>query len=174
MSSAYGGSQPGGYEGGQPGYAAGATGPPGASAGASTGASTAGTQGAESIEDQSLGSIVSRISADFSTLVRQEVDLAKLELKAEAKKAGKAAGLLGGAAFAGWMFAIFASVTLMWALDHIMDIAWAAFIVAALWGIAAAVLGITGRNKMREVNPKPEQTAETLQEDAQWLKAQKK
>ena len=82
--------------------------------------------------------------------------------------------MLGGAAFAGWMFAIMASITLMWALNHLMDIAWAAFIVALLWGIAAAVLAAIGRKKLREVNPKPEQTAETLKEDAQWLKAQKR
>lgn len=128
----------------------------------------------ESDDDQSLGGIVSRISSDFSQLVRQEIELAKLEVKEEGKKAGKAAGMLGGAAFAAWMFAIFASITLMWALDHLMDIVWAALIVAVLWGVAAAVLAIQGRNKMREVNPKPEQTVETLKEDAQWLKAQKR
>lgn len=139
------------------------------------GSPSAGSAGAEApIEDQSLGSIVGRISSDFSQLVRQEITLAKLEMKEEGKKAGKAAGMLGGAAFAGWMFAIMASITLMWALNHLMDIAWAAFIVALLWGIAAAVLGVIGRNKLREVNPKPEQTAETLKEDAQWLKAQKR
>ncbi len=146
------------------------TGSHNASAGGSSAASGQGT----GAEDQTLGGIVSKISSDFSQLVRQEITLAKLEMKEEGKKAGKAAGMLGGAAFAGWMFALFASITLMWALNHVMDIVWAAFIVAALWGVAAAVLGIQGRNKMREVNPKPEQTADTLKEDAQWLKAQKR
>ncbi len=138
------------------------------------GASPTGSGQGTGAEDQSLGSIVSKISSDFSQLVRQEITLAKLEMKEEGKKAGKAAGMLGGAALAGWMFALFVSVTLMRALDHVMDIVWAAFIVAALWGVAAAVLGIQGRNKMREVNPKPEQTTDTLKEDAQWLKAQKR
>ncbi|MBA2774861.1 MAG: phage holin family protein [Nocardioidaceae bacterium] len=146
--------------------------PPGAHS--ATGASRAAPSESPESEEQSLGGIVSRISSDFSQLVRQEIELAKLEMKEEGKKAGKAAGMLGGAAFAGWMFAIFASATLMWALNHLMDIAWAALIVALLWGVAAAVLAIQGRNKMREVNPKPEQTAETLKEDAQWLKAQKR
>ncbi len=146
--------------------------PPGAHS--APGASRAAPSESTESDDQSLGGIVSRISSDFSQLVRQEIELAKLEMKEEGKKAGKAAGMLGGAAFAGWMFAIFASATLMWALDHLMDIAWAALIVALLWGVLAAVLAIQGRNKMREVNPKPEQTAETLKEDAQWLKAQKR
>lgn len=146
--------------------------PPGAHS--APGASAAAPSDATQSDGQSLGGIVSRISSDFSQLVRQEIELAKLEIKEEGKKAGKAAGMLGGAAFAGWMFAIFASTTLMWALNHLMDIAWAALIVALLWGVAAAVLAIQGRNKMREVNPKPEQTAETLKEDAQWLKAQKR
>ncbi len=142
--------------------------------GASSAGSFSSSDQQSGVEDQSLGSIVSRISSDFSQLVRQEINLAKLELKEEGKKAGKAAGMLGGAAFAGWMFALFASWTLVWALNHAMDIVWASFIVAVLWGIAAAVLAIQGRKKMREVNPKPEQTAETLKEDAEWLKAQKR
>ncbi len=147
--------------------------PPG-SHNAPAGASRAASDDFTDADDQSLGSIVSRISSDFSQLVRQEIELAKVEMKEEGKKVGKAAGMFGGAAFAGWMFAIFASTTLMWALNHLMDIAWAALIVAVLWGLLAAVLALQGRNKMREVNSKPEQTIETLKEDAQWLKAQKK
>jgi uncharacterized membrane protein YqjE len=126
-----------------------------------------------SIEDRSLGSIVSEMSSNLSKLMRQEVQLAKVEMQEEAKKVGKAAGLLGGAGFAGWMAALFASLTIMWALDHAMDIVWAALIVTALWAIAGAVMFVTGRKKMAEVNPKPEHTVETLKEDKEWLKAQK-
>ena len=81
--------------------------------------------------------------------------------------------MLGGAALAGWMTAIFLSVTLMWLLDKAMDITLAAFIVALLWGVAAAVLGLGGKKKLQRLNPKPEQTIDSLKEDAQWLKAQK-
>jgi len=54
-----------------------------------------------------------------------------------------------------------------------MHLAWAALIVAVVWGVVAAVLARSGRNELREVNPKPEQTVETLKEDAQWLKTRK-
>jgi hypothetical protein len=81
--------------------------------------------------------------------------------------------MLGGAAVAGWMLALFISLTAMWALGEVMHLAWAALIVAAVWGVAAAVLGTSGRKALRDVNPKPEQTVETLKEDAQWLKTRK-
>jgi hypothetical protein len=55
----------------------------------------------------------------------------------------------------------------------VMHIAWAALIVAAVWAVVTAVLMTTGRKALREVNPKPEQTVESLKEDAKWLKTQK-
>jgi hypothetical protein len=123
--------------------------------------------------DDSLGEIVSHLTNDLGTLTRQELALAKAEVQAEAKKAGKGAGMLGGAAFAGWMVALFLSLTAMWALDEAMDLIWSALIVAATWAIAAAVLAMLGRKELREVSPKPDQTVESLKEDAKWLKTQK-
>jgi uncharacterized membrane protein YqjE len=120
--------------------------------------------------DESVGRIVSQLTTDLGQLTRQELALAKAELQVEAKKAGKGAGLLGGAAFAGWMVALFVSLTVMWALDEAMDLVWAALIVAAVWAIVAAVLAMTGRKELREVDPKPDQTVESLKEDAKWLK----
>lgn len=123
--------------------------------------------------DRSLGSLVSSLTGDMSKLMRQELNLAKAELREEAKEAGKAVGMLGGAAFAGWMTAIFLSVTLMWLLDKVMDLTLAALVVTLVWGIAAAVLALSGKKKLQNLNPKPEQTIDSLKEDAQWLKAQK-
>jgi uncharacterized membrane protein YqjE len=120
--------------------------------------------------DESVGALVSQLTTDLGQLTRQELALAKAELQAEAKKAGKGAGMLGGAAFAGWMVALFISLTVMWALDEAMDLIWAALIVAAVWAVVAAVLAMTGRKELREVNPKPDQTVESLKEDAKWLK----
>jgi nitrate/nitrite transporter NarK len=120
-----------------------------------------------------MGALVTHLTNDLSTLTRQELALAKAELQGEAKQAGKGAGLLGGAAFAGWLLALFASLTVMWALAEVMHIAWAALIVAAVWAVVTAVLMTTGRKALREVNPKPEQTVESLKEDAKWLKTQK-
>jgi uncharacterized membrane protein YqjE len=123
--------------------------------------------------DDSLGEIVSQLTSDLGTLTRQELALAKAELQAEAKKAGKGAGMLGGAAFAGWMVALFVSLAAMWALDEVMDLIWSALLIAAIWAIAAAVLAMRGRRELREVSPKPDQTVESLKEDAKWLKTQK-
>ena len=123
--------------------------------------------------DESVGQLVSQLTTDLGQLTRQELALAKAEIQVEAKKAGKGASLLGGAAFAGWMVALFVSLTVMWALDEVMDLVWAALIVAAVWAIVAAVLASAGRKELREVNPKPDQTVESLKEDAKWLKTRK-
>ncbi len=117
-----------------------------------------------------IGQIISDISDDLSTLFRKEVELAKVEIRQEATKAGKAAGMLGGAGLAGYMVALFLTLALMFALGNVMDLGWAALIVAVLWGIVGAVLFAVGRKKMRTVSPVPRQTVETLKEDAQWLK----
>ncbi|TCC47975.1 phage holin family protein [Kribbella capetownensis] len=123
--------------------------------------------------DETVGELVSQLTTDLGQLTRQELALAKAELQAEAKKAGKGAGMLGGAAFAGWMVALFVSLTVMWALDEAMDLIWAALVVAVLWAVAAVVLAMTGRKELREVNPKPDQTVESLKEDAKWLTTRK-
>jgi len=132
-----------------------------------------GAEARPDVESQSVGSLVSELTTDLSTLMRQEVELAKVELRQEATKAGKAVGMLGGAGFAGWMVAVFASLALMFALDALMPIGWAALIVAILWAIVGAVLFMRGRQQLRAVQPVPAQTVETLKEDVQWAKAQK-
>lgn len=120
--------------------------------------------------NSSVGALISEVTADLSKLMRQELELAKVEVKEEAAKTGKAAGMLGGAGFAGYMAIFFASIALWWGLANVMDEAWAALIVTVLWGIAAAVLASMGRKKMREVRPKPEKTIETLKEVPDALK----
>ncbi|MFC6160167.1 phage holin family protein [Kribbella jiaozuonensis] len=123
--------------------------------------------------DESVGQLVSQLTTDLGQLTRQELALAKAELQTEAKKAGKGAGMLGGAAFAGWMVALFLSLTVMWALDEAMDLIWAALIVAVVWAVVAVVLAMSGRKELQEVSPKPDQTVESLKEDAKWLKTRK-
>jgi hypothetical protein len=118
----------------------------------------------------SVGELISEVTTDLSVLLRQELALAKAELKEEGAKAGKAAGMLGGAGFAGYMVALFASIALWWGLANKMDEGWAALIVAALWGIVAAVLYAQGRERMRAVHPKPERTVETLKDVPAALK----
>jgi hypothetical protein len=118
----------------------------------------------------SIGELISDISTDLSTLMRQEVELAKAELKDSAAKGGKAAGMLGGAGYAGHLAVLFLSVTLWMALAYLFDnLAWSALVVAALWGIVAAVLAAIGRKKMKEVQGIP-RTTETAKRVPDALK----
>lgn len=112
----------------------------------------------------SVGQLVGEVSQDLSMLMRQELALAKAEVKQEALKSGKAAGLYGGAGFAGYMLLLFLSIAVWWGLANVMDEGWAALIVAAVWAVIGAVLYTAGRSRMREVHPAPERTAETLKE----------
>ena len=121
-------------------------------------------------EPGSFGDIIGDISDGLSQLFRQEVELAKSELRVEASKAGKAAGIFGGAALAAWLTAIMLSFALAFGLGNVMDLGWAALIVAVLWAVIAAVLFVVARGKAKDVSPMPRQTVETLKEDARWLK----
>jgi uncharacterized membrane protein YqjE len=123
--------------------------------------------------DASLGELFGRMTTDLSTLVRKEMELARVEMKEEVTRAGKAGGTLGAAAVAGLMALILLSFALAWGLAEIMPEGFAFLIVGALYAIGAFVLFSTGRKKMQQVNPVPEQTVETLKEDAQWLRDQR-
>ncbi len=124
----------------------------------------------DEVADTSLGELIGNISNDLSTLFRQEVELAKAEVKQEAAKAGKAGGMLGGAAFAGYLAVVLLSFALVFALANVMDAGWAALIVAVIWAVVGAVLFVSGRKQLKRVDPVPHRTVETLKEDAQWLK----
>jgi hypothetical protein len=133
-------------------------------------AATPGTGERTDVQDTSVGALISEVTSDLSSLMRQELDLAKAEIKEEVAKTGKAAGMFGGAGFAGYMVALFASIALWWGLANVMDEGWAALIVAVLWGAIGAFLAILGRKKLREVHPKPERTLQTLKEVPDALK----
>jgi hypothetical protein len=118
----------------------------------------------------SPGELAAEVAKDLSTLVRQEIALAKAELQQEAKTAGVAAGAFGGAGFAGYFVLVFLSLALMWALDALMPLGWAALIVAGVWAVIAVVLAVIGRSRLKRFNPKPERTIESVKEDVQWAK----
>ena len=124
----------------------------------------------EDVENVSVGELIGNISNDLSQLFRQEVELAKAEVKQEATKAGKAAGMLGAAGYAGHLTILLLSFALVFALGNVMDLGWAALIVAVIWAIIGAVLYANGRKKLKDVDPVPHRTVDTIKEDAQWLK----
>jgi len=115
------------------------------------------------VSQVSLGELLGEVTQDLSTLLRQEVELAKAELRQDARKAGKAAGMFTGAALAAYMVLLFLSVALWWGLANLMDQGWAALIVAALWAVIGAVLYTMARARAREIRG-PRQTAETVRE----------
>jgi hypothetical protein len=116
------------------------------------------------VSNSSVGELLGRVTQDLSALMRQELELAKAEVRQEVTKSAKAAGMYGGAGFAGYMVLLFASIALWWGLSNVMDQGWAALIVTAIWALIGAVLYTAARRQMREVHPKPEQTVETVRE----------
>ncbi|MDD7927980.1 phage holin family protein [Microbacterium thalli] len=109
----------------------------------------------------SLGDLLGEVTRDLSELMRQEINLAKAELKESGTRAGKGAGMLGGAGYAALMAIFFLSIALWWALGYLVGLGWSAVIVAIIWGVVAAVLYSLGRKQLKQVQGAP-QTAETL------------
>jgi Putative Actinobacterial Holin-X, holin superfamily III len=121
-------------------------------------------------EDRSLGELVKEITTDLTTLMRKEIDLAKAEMKEEAIKAGKGAGIIGGGAFAGYLAAVVLTFAAVFGLSYVIGMALSAVAVGVVLAIVALVLIKRGQAKLRTVEPKPERTVETLKEDAQWAR----
>ncbi|MBT2484471.1 MULTISPECIES: phage holin family protein [unclassified Microbacterium] len=112
-------------------------------------------------ETTSLGDLLGEVTSDLSTLMRQELELAKAELKQSAMKAGRGAGMLGGAGYAAMMAIFFLSVALWWAIGYLTGLGWSAVIVAVIWGIIALVLFLNGRKQLKSVDGAP-RTVDTL------------
>jgi uncharacterized membrane protein YqjE len=104
--------------------------------------------------------------------MRSEVELAKVEIKEEVKTAGQAGALMGAGGILGYLALTLLAFAMAWALATVMPTGLAFFIVAVLVGIVAAVCVISGKKRLENFSPMPEQTIQTLQEDAQWAKQQ--
>ena len=113
--------------------------------------------------NSSLGELVGEVTRDMSSLMRQELTLAKAELKDSASKSAKGAGLLGGAGYAAGMVVLFLSLALWAALAQLMGYAWSGVVVAVGWAIVAGILSAVGRGELKKVEGAPV-TAETLRE----------
>jgi uncharacterized membrane protein YqjE len=123
--------------------------------------------------DQSIGELLKQLSTDTSTLVKQEMALARAEIAEQGKKAGKGAGLVGAAGALGLVTLGALTATLILLLDKAMDAWLAALIVTIVEGAIAGILALAGRNRIQEATPPAPQTVETLKEDAEWAKTQK-
>ena len=114
---------------------------------------------------RSVGELLGDISTDLSTLMRQEVALAKAELKETADHAKAAGGMFAGAGVAGHLALIFLSLALWWALGDLLDsLGWSALIVGLLWAVAAAVMAAMGRTRLRQATPVAPRTVDTAKD----------
>jgi uncharacterized membrane protein YqjE len=120
--------------------------------------------------ERPIGELVKDLSAQTSTLVRKEIELARAELQQKGKAAGKGAGMLGGAAVAGLLALGALTAALIALLDKEMATWVAALIVMAPWAVIALVLAKAGQRSLQRAAPPAPQTVETVKEDIQWAK----
>lgn len=125
-------------------------------------------------DDRPLGELVGEMTRDVSLIMRKEVELAKVEIKEEVAKSGKAAGLFGATGAFGYLALIMVSFAAAWGLAALMPVGWAFLIVGVVHAVIAAITGLMGKKTIKSVTPVPEQTVETLKEDVQWAKQQLK
>ena len=122
--------------------------------------------------EASAAELVKQLSEQTSRLVRQEMELAKVELSQKGKRAGVGAGMFGAAGLFG-LYALGALTAAAIAALATAVATWlAALIVAAVWGAIAGVMALTGKKQVQQaVPPVPEDTVESVKEDVQWTKA---
>jgi uncharacterized membrane protein YqjE len=125
------------------------------------------------LRGEAMGQLFKQLSADLSTLVRQELALAQAEMTEKGKRAAVGAGMLGGAGVVGLLLLGSFTACVIAALSEGMHTWLAALIVTVIYAAVAGFLAFTGKNKVAEATPPvPEQTVESVKEDVQWAKTQ--
>jgi membrane protein len=123
-------------------------------------------------EERPVAELLRELSEQSSTLVHQELELAKLELAQKGERAGVGAGMFGGAGLVG-LYAVGALTAAVVLLLATAMAGWlAALVVAAAYGLVAGGLALAGRSKIQQATPPvPEQATESVKEDVRWAKA---
>lgn len=108
-------------------------------------------------EHESLGEMFKSLSTNLSTLIQQEIALAKAEAtqtvqeaKQSAADAGKGAGMLAGAGVAGHFVLLFLSIALMWGLSNLVGLVWSSVIVAVIWAVITGILAALGKKNLNK------------------------
>jgi uncharacterized membrane protein YqjE len=134
-------------------------------------ATTDGNNHAGDLRERPIGELLKQLSEETTTLVRQELDLAKAEVAQKGQQAGKGAGMFGGAGVMGFLALAAITAALIMLIDKATPNWVAALIVGVVYAAIAGILALQGRNKVKEaVPPVPEQAAESVKEDVQWAK----
>ena len=129
------------------------------------------TSRADELHDRSIGELLKQLANETTTLVRQELDLAKAEMREKAGKAGPGFGMWGAAGVTALLALGSLTAFVILALDGAMPNWLAALIVGLVYGAIAGVLYVRGKHRVEEAgSPVPEKTIETVKEDVQWAK----
>jgi uncharacterized membrane protein YqjE len=130
-------------------------------------------RGEEELRERSLPELMKQLAEGTTTLVRQEIELAKVELSDKGRTAGQAAGMFGAAAAIALLAGGALTACIILLLNFVMDAWLAALIVAVVYAIVAGVLGRRGKERLDAAGPPvPQQTVETVKEDVEWAKTQ--
>ena len=125
------------------------------------------------LDEATLSELVGRLTHDAVDLMSTQAQLAVAEIKEEARQAGRAAGMMGGSGALAYLTLTLLAFAAAFGIDQAVEELWASFlIVAVVIGAVAAVLYLAGRNLLRNTDPVPRETIQTLQEDKQWLRQQ--
>jgi uncharacterized membrane protein YqjE len=129
----------------------------------------------DELRDRPIGDLFKQLSQETTTLVRQELGLAKAEMAQKGKQAGVGAGMFGGAGVAAVLGLAALTAAAIVALDAAMRLWLAAVIVGLVWLAVAGVLALQGRRKVQAATPPvPHQTQESVKEDVEWAKTRAK
>jgi hypothetical protein len=120
--------------------------------------------------EPSLGELITRATGDLSQLLRDEVELAKVEITEEVKRAGRAGAYIGGAGAMGYLAVTLLCFAAAWGLAEVVPEGVAFLIVAVAVGLVATVMFVLGRQQAEHVEPVPRQTVESIKEDVEWAR----
>lgn len=128
------------------------------------------TKGAE----RTLGQLVADATGDLSAIVKGEIALAKLEIKADVAKGGKGAGMLGGAALFGLFAMGFLLTAAAWAIHAGGLPIWAGFlIIGGALLLITLILALIGISALKKVKGKPQRTIANAQQTVSAIKPPK-
>lgn len=123
-------------------------------------------------EERSIGELFAELAGETSTLVKHEIDLARVELSQKASTVGRNVAWLSVGGVVGLVGTLAITAALILILSKVMEPWLAAVLVGGAYLIAAGVMIMSAIKAIKETDLAPRQTVETLKEDTQWLKNQ--
>jgi hypothetical protein len=129
----------------------------------------------DELRERPVGELLHQLADETTTLVRQELELAKAEMTEKGKKAGMGVGMWGAAGVVGLLALGAFTAALILALDGAMPNWAAALLVTAVYAVIAGVLYLRGKERVDAVGtPVPEEAIDNIKEDVEWAKTRAK